>query len=182
MANETVARRYADAIFALASEADAVERVGSDLDAVSRAISSSSCCTDFFLAPIVDRSEKERLLLSALRDSAHDVALHALLLLIRKRRINLLGEIARQYRILERQGRGVEPLTITAAREISPREVDTMQKRLERIYAKKFDVIVKRDPQLIGGVSIAMGDRRIDGSVRGRLEDLSRTLFAQGAQ
>lgn len=182
MANETVARRYADAIFDLASEQRAVERVGTDLDAVAAAIRSNSHTTDFFLAPIIDRSEKERLLLTALRDSAHDVALHALLLLVRKRRMNLLGEIVKQYRVLELRARGVEPLTIMSAREIAPRERDAMLERLERIYAKKFDVTVRHDPKLIGGVRIAMGDRRIDGSILGRLEDLSRTLFAQGAQ
>ena len=181
MANETLARRYATAIFSLASEQASVERIGNDLDAVCGAIGHDPQTEAFFLAPIVDRSDKERVLLSALSHKAHEIALHALLLLVRKRRMNLLGEIVGQYRALEQRARGAEPLTVMTARELAPRELRTMVERLERVYSKSFDVTAKHDPQLIGGVRIAMGDRRIDGSIAGRLEELAHSLFAQGA-
>ena len=181
MANETLARRYATAIFALAQEGDSVERIGADLDAVNRAIRHDPRTTDFFVAPIVDASDKERILLDAVGTTAHEVALHALLLLVRKRRMALLDEVVRQYHILQAQARGVEPLTIMTARELAPDELRAMVERLERIYMKHFDVTVTQHPDLIGGVRIAMGDRRIDGSILGRLDELARTLFAQGA-
>jgi F-type H+-transporting ATPase subunit delta len=50
--------------------------------------------------------------------------------------------------------------------------------RLQSIYGKKFEVRQVVDPNLIGGVRITMGDRRIDGTISGQLDALARTLFS----
>ena len=178
MANETLARRYATAVFSLASDANAVERVSNDLGAVQRAIDEDASTKNFFVAPIIDRKEKERVLLAAFEGKVHDIALHTVLLLVRKRRETLLGELVAEYKKLELAARGAEPLVVTTAKELGSDELRTMVTRLERAYGKTFDVTVKVDPALIGGVRLTMGDRRVDGSVAGRLEELTRTLFA----
>ncbi len=179
MANETVARRYAAAIFQLANEQHAVETVGKDLRLISDAIYEDETTKRFFLSPVIERGEKERVLAAAFEGKAHDVALHTLLLLVRKRREALLREIVQQYGVLEMQARGAEPLTITSAKQLSAGDLNALVSRLEKIYGKTFDVTQNVDSNLIGGVRIMMGDRRIDGSVEGRLEELSRTLFAK---
>jgi F-type H+-transporting ATPase subunit delta len=179
MANETVARRYAVAIFQLANEQHAVESVGRDLHVLSDAVYEDETTKRFFLSPVIQRDEKERVLTAAFEGKAHDVALHTLLLLVRKRRESLLREIVRQYDVLEMQARGAEPLTITSAKQLSPEDLNALVSRLQKLYGKTFDVTQNVDPNLIGGVRIMMGDRRIDGSVEGRLEELSRTLFAK---
>jgi len=178
MANEKVARRYADAVFQLASEAGAVEPVKRDLHTLDSAIFEDASTREFFLSPVIDRKEKERVLAQAFEGNAHDIALHVLLLLVRKRRENLLREIVRQYDALELRGRGAEPLQITSSSQLPPAELHALVERLEKIYGKKFEVSQRIDPSLIGGLRIMMGDRRIDGSVEGRLEELSRSLFA----
>jgi F-type H+-transporting ATPase subunit delta len=179
MANETVARRYALAVFQLAGDQNAIDTTGKDLRVISGAIYEDEQTKGFFLSPVIDRKEKERVLSAAFSGKANDVALHTLLLLVRKRREALLGEIVRQYDALEMEARGAEPLTITSAKELSSEELRAMVARLESLYGKKFEVTQKVDPSLIGGVRIMMGDRRIDGSVEGRLQELTRTLFAK---
>ena len=178
MANETLARRYATAVFELANDAGVTARVGDDLTAIRKAIEEDATTKGFFVAPIIDRKEKERVLLATFEGKVHDVALHTLLLLVRKRRETLLSSLVVEYRKLEQQARGAEPLTVTTARELPESELRSLVDRLEKVYGKKFDAQVRVDPSLIGGVRIMMGDRRIDGSVAGRLEELSRTLFA----
>ena len=177
MANETLARRYAAAVFGLASDADSVERVGAELESILRTIHGDPTILQYFRSPVVDRVEKEQTLLEALRGKVGDIPLHTLLLLVRKRRESLLEALVSEYRSIARAARGVEPLVVTTARELSDGEVRELVERLERSYGKKFEASVTIDPSLIGGVRVAMGDRTIDGSVAGRLEELTRTLF-----
>ncbi len=178
MVNETLARRYAGAVYSLASESNAVERVGNELSAIARAIDSEPSLREFFVSPVIERSEKLNALAAAFGGKVGDIALHTVLLLVRKRRETLLDRLVVEYRALELAGRGAEPLVVTTARALSDEELRSLVAHLERVYGKTFEASVKHDPSLIGGIRISMGDRVIDGSVSGRLEELTRTLFA----
>jgi F-type H+-transporting ATPase subunit delta len=176
--DEKLARRYAVAVFTLAREQDAVDEVGDGLATIASALDSDATAREFFVAPIVDRGAKERVLVQTFASQVHEVALHTVLLLVRKRRETLLGAVLGEYRKLQLAARGEEALTVTSARELTRDELRTFVERIESIYAKKFDVKQIVDRRMIGGVRILMGDRRIDGTVAGRLEALARTLFA----
>ncbi len=179
MANQKLARRYATAIFQLASEQHAIEQVASELRVLSEAIEDNESTLNFFLSPVVDRGEKERTLVGAFQGKAHPLALHAMLLLVRKRRERLLREIVREYDALEMAARGLDALTITSAKPLEAAELRKVVAQLEKIYGKKFEVTQHVQPDLIGGLRILMGDRRVDGSVEGRFQELARTLFAR---
>jgi F-type H+-transporting ATPase subunit delta len=178
MISEKLGRRYATAVFSAAGDHGAVDRVGADLEAISNALNGDTQMRDFFLSPVIARSSKERVLLEALQGNVHEVALHSLLLLVRKRREAVLSVLVPEYRKLQMAGRGTDPLTITAARPLDDSELRTLVARLQSLYGKKFEVSQVIDPHLIGGVRITMGDRRIDGTVSGQLEALARTLFS----
>lgn len=179
MANEKAARRYAAAIFSLAHDAKLEARVGEELKSVSDAVEGDAALHSFFVSPVISRALKERTLLATFGSRVHEIVAHAVVLLVRKRRETLLGEIVRQYHVLERAARGGEPLTVTTARPISAADLDALVGQLERRFNKKFDVETSVDPHAIGGIRVMMGDRLIDATVAGRLEDLARNLFAQ---
>lgn len=179
--NRTLARRYATAIYGLAVDRNRVDAVGADLSGIVDAFRADLAAQQFFVAPVVDRYTKERVLASVFEGRVGEIALHALLLLVRKHREALLEAIVEEYRVLEMSGRGAEPLTIASAQALSPREIEDVKGRIARIYGRTFDARVVVDPTLFGGMRITMGDRVVDGTVAGRFEELARELQSAAA-
>jgi len=175
MPNEALARRYATAIFQLATERGDVDRIGHDLHTFAAALAADADVNRFFRSPVVDRGEKIAVVGEAF-DMLDEVVLHAIFLLIRKRREGLVPEVVAQFDILERQARGAQTLTVTSARPLSQGDLDALVAKLAAAYKTSFDVTQNVDPELIGGVRITMGDKRIDGTIAGRLDDLARML------
>lgn len=175
MPNPTLARRYATAIFQLAAESNAVPAVGADLHRFVDTLAADDDVNRFFRSPVIDREEKSAVIAEAFA-ALQPIALHAILLLVHKRRETLAGEIVAQYDLLEREARGAQTLTVTSARPLSRADLDALVAKLNQKYATTFDVTPKVDPELIGGVRLAMGDKLIDGTIAGRLDDLARML------
>jgi F-type H+-transporting ATPase subunit delta len=175
MANETLARRYATAIFGLAKDADVISRVHDDLHVVKTVLDSDAEIRRFFRSPVIDRKDKAGVVERSF-GGLHEISLHTVLLLVRKRRESIFDEIIVQYDLLEERNRGASPLRIESARELDPGELRDLVERLGRRYGTTFDVTQTVDPALIGGVRITLGDKQIDGSVAGRLDELARML------
>jgi F-type H+-transporting ATPase subunit delta len=175
MPNEALARRYATAVFQLATEDNAVDAVSHDLHTFVATLASDRDVDSFFRSPVIDRVEKSDVIAQAF-DRLNPIALHTILLLIRKRRETLAPEIVRQFDLLERAARGARTLQVTSARALSPTELDGLVAKLSGAFDTPFDVTQTVDPELIGGVRITMGDKRIDGTIAGRLDDLARML------
>ena len=179
MQNETVARRYATAVFTSRSDANAIDAVGRDLGPPpmpSRGRTTSGVSTS---RPSSGARRKKTCCSGVFAGKIGDIALHTILLLVRKRREALLRPIVAEYQKLALAAAGKEPLEIVSAHDLAPNELDSIVVRLSRRFGKAFDVTQRTDPSLLGGVRITMGDRRIDGSLAGRLDELSRELFAR---
>jgi F-type H+-transporting ATPase subunit delta len=175
MPNETLARRYATAVFALATDVGAVTQVGHDLHTFVAALAADAEVSAFYRSPIVNRGEKAAVIAQAF-DQLHEIALHTVLVLIQKRREALAEEIVAQYDVLEREARGANTLRVTTARPLGQAELDAIVAKLGDAYKTPLDVTQSVDPQLIGGVRLTIGDKRIDGTIAGRLDDLARML------
>jgi F-type H+-transporting ATPase subunit delta len=175
MPNEKLARRYATAVFQLAQEANRIPAVQHDLHTFVEALDRDETVRRFFRSPVVDRREKETIVAQAF-ERLDPIALHTMLLLVRKRRESLAEEIVAQFDTLEREARGAQALRITSARPLEKTELDAIVRRLADAYHTTFDVTPAVDPRLIGGVRVTIGDRAADGSIAGRLDDIARLL------
>jgi len=67
---------------------------------------------------------------------------------------------------------------ITSAFPIDSAQVDSIVTTLSQRYGQSIKASVVVDPELIGGISIRIGDEVIDASVRGKLAQLASALTA----
>jgi len=91
-------------------------------------------------------------------------------------RFELLPEIAAQFEFLRREAERRVHVHVTSAYPLEQDERDGLVERLKKRFGREIDLEVEVDNSLIGGVVIRTGDEVIDGSVRGRLEQLGRQL------
>ena len=100
------------------------------------------------------------------------------MLLIDKRRIQTFDAIAHIFAELSNEARGIVVADVTTAQPLAEAQEKALAEKLERVTGKKIALRGHRDPSLIGGVVVRIGDRRIDGSVKGRLAAMTAELMA----
>jgi len=103
-------------------------------------------------------------------------------LLVERRRVSLLAAIARDYGQLVDRERGLVAAIVTSAAPLTADETAAVQARVEAMTGKAVTLRTDVDPALIGGLTVRVGDRLLDASIRGRLERLRSQLLAGSRQ
>jgi F-type H+-transporting ATPase subunit delta len=98
--------------------------------------------------------------------------------MLRRSRIDQLPRVAAEFRRLDNARQGITLATATSAAPLSPDEIQAVTGRMEQITGGRVELDVQVDPSLLGGLVVRVGDRLIDGSVRGRLERLRNQLVS----
>jgi len=178
MLKESIARRYSAALFALAEEAGAIEKTVAELDTFVAALRKDADVAAFYASPVLDRVEKTKMLSAALEPRMSELSLNFLILLVRKRRENLVELVAQQMHELLDEQAGREPAEIATPVPLSAHELAQLAKRLSTVYGKNIIPRPRVEPGLLGGLVVQVGDRYVDASVSGKLEELRRHLLA----
>ncbi|MFI5292849.1 MAG: ATP synthase F1 subunit delta [Candidatus Limnocylindrales bacterium] len=171
------ARRYAEAAFQIARRDDMVEPWLKDLDTAAVALSDTDA-TAFLANPAIAVSARQEVASRILGTDISPKALNLVQLLIRRGRSDLLPAVAREYRRLYDLQEGISVAVVTSAAPLGEAEVAAIDARLAQLVSGRVDITRKVDPSILGGVIVRIGDRLIDGSVRGRLERLRNRLTA----
>ena len=178
MAIETLARRYSAALFAVAQDAGALDAVVREVDAIVAALASDPALHEFFASPVIDRTLKTDILHDSFHGRVGEIVENFLILLVRKRREPLLQTIARQMHELRDAESGMSVATIATPKALEPGELADLARRLSRVYKRTIVPAANVAPELLGGIVLQVGDRYVDGSVSGKLEELRRQLLA----
>jgi F-type H+-transporting ATPase subunit delta len=168
------ARRYADALFSLAVERGTVAAWGEQLERLATHLRDPGAVR-VLTTPAISLDAKRATLESLAGPLSREVGFVVNLLLERKR-IELLPEVADAFADLVRQQQGIELAEVTSAVPLGDAELRLVEQRLTQFLSKRVQITTRVDPTIIGGVVVRVGDQLFDGSVRARLEALRRRL------
>lgn len=176
MAEISVARRYAQALFQIAQRDGTVEKIEQDLDTIDAALASTPLLLRVLRAPTITRERKKELLQQIFGSGVTALTMRFLWLLVEKRREMVLPDINREFRQLSYRFRGILPVTVRGAIRLTPEERRRLTDALAAKTGKTIELQEEVDPGLMGGAILRLGDTIIDGSVTGYLRRLRQRM------
>ncbi len=173
------ARRYARALHGLAVANQAADQVRADLSALSRALADSPDLARFLGDYMVPSGSRARAMAALFESRVHALTWRFLRFLESKRRLSLLGDIARVYEADEETRSGVLRATLTAAIALDEGRVRTFTAQASRTAGRPVVLSTRTDTGLMGGFRVQIGDKVYDYSLAARLR-LARAALAEG--
>jgi F-type H+-transporting ATPase subunit delta len=171
----TLARPYAEAVFRLAQEESDLAGWSSRI-ATLAAIVSDAQLARLNADPAVAADRVAGLVIEVAGNSLGERGASFVKVLAENDRLSVLPEISVQFETLKANAEGTIEATISSAQELTQAQVDDLVAGLKAKFNRAVTVQVAVDPELIGGAVIAIGDKVIDGSVKGRLQRMSFAL------
>ena len=176
MAQETtVARPYAEAAFELARDAKALAPWGEAL-ALTAAVVADARVDAILQSPQVDAERKAGLIIDVGGKALDAKQSNFIRLLVERHRIRLLPEIRAQFDALRAEHERTLNASLTTAQPIDEAVSARLAKALSERLGRTVTLDTQIDETLIGGAVVRAGDLVIDGSVRGRLANLTGAL------
>lgn len=177
MISKIVAKRYAKALFVVGKEEDKLEAYQQELNGFAQILQGSPELRDALTNPVYPTDIKARLM----GDLAVSLKLSPIMsnfmkLLVEKRRILSVPDIAVLHQKLTDEFMGVKRAVVTAAISLAEDVKQSVQKALEKVTGKKVILNTEEDPSIIGGLVVRAGDMVWDGSVRTQLRDIKEIL------
>jgi F-type H+-transporting ATPase subunit delta len=164
-----ITKRYAAALFKTAQNAEVIDLVESDLGLVSYTFESSPVLVEAVSSPLIPARKKKQVLGSIFDGKVHEVTLHYLYLLIDNRREQVIAETESEYIALANEARGIVSAEVTSAVELTDGEMTALRKQLSKLTGKKVTLNISIDESILGGLVVRIGDRVLDGSLKGHL-------------
>lgn len=172
--NITLARPYADAAFQLARATNALGPWQQALDRMA-AVAADAQMVECIDNPRLQSSQVAQLFLDVVGTVSAEQQ-NFVRLLVDNERLQVLPEIRDLYVELKNGQEGVKEADIASAFPLDDATLKNLVAELEARFQCRIQATVSLDPELIGGVRIAVGDQVIDASVRGKLAAMATAL------
>jgi F-type H+-transporting ATPase subunit delta len=172
---DSAPRRYAEAAFQLATRDGSIETWRRELEQAAAATDGQ--LMDVLANPALpldERLEAANRVFANLGQSVRNI----IFLLVRRHRIEQLPRVVAEFIRLDERRQGIVHANATSAAPLTDLEVKALTARLEQMTGGRIALETDVDASLLGGLIVRVGDRLIDGSVRGRLERLRNQLAA----
>lgn len=176
--SESVAKRYAGAVYELAQAADSVDAYEEELKLIVETVDNHKDLSQVLSHPRISDSDKKALVEDIFKDAADRNVINLLKLLIDRGRTNILKDIKDAYVTQANAERGIIDMKVTTAEALDEETKQDLISQFSAKTGKRLRLDATVDKSLIGGIVVRIGNRIFDGSMAGKLERFKQELKA----
>ncbi len=173
----SIARVYAAALMELATEKGELEAVKADVASLAELWAESPEFRGLMESPELGAEAKQKALSKLLATADSKLMLPWLLILLRRHRESLLGNILEMFSRLGDQRAGLLRGRIVGATEIDGTARERIEGALGKSTGAKVILETDTDRELLAGMVLTLADKTVDGSLRTRLGRLRDRLL-----
>ena len=174
---DDIAHVYARSLFEVAREQGTLDAVAAQLGQVDDAFAAEDDLRLFFYSPYFSSGEKRDALPRLVVDG-EPALINLLDLLVENHRLPVLPRLRRAFDDLWREERKLLAVTITSAVPLDEQAAQRIGDEIGRRTGRQVELTTSVDPELVGGLTLRVGNQILDASIRNRLESLRRHVAA----
>lgn len=179
--SSSIAGRYATALFELADSEGTLERVEGDLDEITRMIDASADLQRLVRSPAFSAEDQGRGFAELLaRAGIAGLTANFAGTVIRNRRLFALQDMIKAFGALLAGRRGEITADVVSARRLGDAQVAHLKATLNSSTGRDVRIDMRVDPALLGGLTVQVGSRMIDSSLRTKLNSLKFAMKEAG--
>ncbi len=170
-----LARPYSEAVYKIAKEKGTAQKWSEMLEMLSLVMADQ----DISRAARNPRVGDDRfivLLLDICDGKLNKEGVAFIKVLSENKRLGLVSKISEMYEQYRSDDEGYLTVELTSAFPVSDEDQKKLSETLGKQFGKEIRLNVEEDRSLIGGIIIRAGDKVIDGSVSGQIEQLAKQL------
>lgn len=168
---------YAQALYSLAEEDAITAEILQQLETLAVSFCEEPGFLRLLDTPNIPKEERCNLLDDSFRGKVHPYVLNFMKILTEKGYARHFCDCVKAYREIYNEKHDILSVTATTAVEMTDGQKEKLQKKLETITGKTVLLLTRLDESCVGGVRLDYDGKRIDGTVRNRLDQIRNQLF-----
>lgn len=172
-----IAKTYGDALFEVGIEKDMIDSLNEEVKAVSDILDQNKELNRLLSHPQIMMEEKLDVINHIFYGRVSAELYGFLQIIIQKGRQANMNEIFDWFKNRVKQYRHVGVVYVATPLPLKSEQKTAIEKKiLATTEFESLEIHYQLDPSLIGGMVIRIGDRVVDGSIKNKLDKLSREL------
>ena len=170
------ARVYGDSLYDLASEEKLTDAILEQMQEVKEIFRENPEYITLLSEPSIKKEERTDLIDKAFGEDTEKYLVNFLKILCEKNILREYEGCVEEFTKRYNADHGIIEAVVTSAVALSSDRKKALKEKLEKVSGKKVSLVTKVNPAVIAGIKVELEGVEMDGSVRGRIKDISKKL------
>ncbi len=182
MIADALAETYARSLFELAADAGTLDEVTEELTQIVDLLCEHDRLRALFELPSVPAARRAQSLANIFKGRVSDLTYRFLGVLNDRGRLGHLASIAMAFGQRVKDHHGEVDVYVVTARELTDEQRRDVGRRISQAIDRQAILHARVAPGIIGGLTLRIGDRQIDGSIASQLRRIKKQLIDRGRE
>ena len=171
-----IANAYAQGLYDLAKDEGLAKQILGELSVLQTAFQEEPMFCRLLSTPELSKEERLSVLDKSFRDQVHPYVLNFLKILTERGYAAHFSACCQAYRGFYNEDNGILPVSAVTAVPLTAAQTEKLVEKLTAITGKTVELTNRIDPDCLGGVRLDYDGKRLDGTVKNRLEGMATLL------